>query len=287
MAKLFPFRPETQHESAGPRLVDLDDEVADDVFAALSSDTARRILSRLYRDPATASDVAEAADTSLQNARYHLDKLESAGLIEPVDILSDRSTDTFRRGTTPVGEYQPFCPIVYANVDGHQVLGLPYAEADVDMVILLPAEGQFRSFEGALDASRLADLLDATESRVGDLALPRFQFRSALSLPEYLPAMGMERAFTDRANFTGMATGETGERLLLDDIRHEATITVNERGTKAAAATGVEVIPRSGLVGPDPFDMTVDRPFLFAVRHRPTNAVLFLGRVVDAGDAQP
>jgi DNA-binding transcriptional ArsR family regulator len=94
MAKLFPFRPESQHESAGPRLVDLDDEVANDVFAALSSDTARRILSRLYRDPATASDVADAADTSLQNARYHLDKLESAGLVEAVDTwYSSRGTE--------------------------------------------------------------------------------------------------------------------------------------------------------------------------------------------------
>jgi len=94
MAKLFPFRPESTHESAGPRLVNMDDEVADDVFAALSSDTARRILSRLYEDPATASDVADAADTSLQNARYHLDKLESAGLIEPVDTwYSSRGTE--------------------------------------------------------------------------------------------------------------------------------------------------------------------------------------------------
>ncbi|MFB6296563.1 MAG: helix-turn-helix domain-containing protein [Halobacteriales archaeon] len=94
MAKLFPFRPESQHESAGPRLVNMDDEVADDVFAALSSDTAREILSQLYEDPATASDVAEGADTSLQNARYHLDKLESAGLIEAVDTwYSSRGTE--------------------------------------------------------------------------------------------------------------------------------------------------------------------------------------------------
>jgi DNA-binding transcriptional ArsR family regulator len=66
-------------------LVELGDEAADDVFAALSAETARDILGRLYEAPGTATDVAEAADTSLQNARYHLDKLQSAGLVEAVD----------------------------------------------------------------------------------------------------------------------------------------------------------------------------------------------------------
>jgi DNA-binding transcriptional ArsR family regulator len=94
MAKLFPFRGEETGASAEPRLVDIDDDAAEEVFAALSSDTARAILSRLYEGPETASGVAEAADTSIQNARYHLEKLESAGLVEPVDTwYSSRGTE--------------------------------------------------------------------------------------------------------------------------------------------------------------------------------------------------
>jgi len=94
MAKLFPFRGESTGTSAEPQLVEVDDEDAEAVFAALSSDTARAILSRLYDGPETASGVAEAADTSIQNARYHLDKLESAALIEPVDTwYSSRGTE--------------------------------------------------------------------------------------------------------------------------------------------------------------------------------------------------
>ena len=94
MAKLFPFRGGDTASSGEPRLVDIDDDAADEVFAALSSDTARAILSRLYESPETASGVAESADTSIQNARYHLEKLESAGLIEPVDTwYSSRGTE--------------------------------------------------------------------------------------------------------------------------------------------------------------------------------------------------
>ncbi|MDZ7702442.1 MAG: helix-turn-helix domain-containing protein [Halobacteriales archaeon] len=95
MAKLLPFRrSDATLEPREPRLVELDDDTADDVFAALSAGTARDILKRLYRDPGTATDVAEAADTSLQNARYHLDKLQSAGLVEEVDTwYSSRGTE--------------------------------------------------------------------------------------------------------------------------------------------------------------------------------------------------
>lgn len=93
MAKLFPFRPEPDVRS-DPQLVNIDDDAADDVFAALSSDTARAILRALYVEPATASDLADAVETSLQNARYHLDNLMDAGLVEAVDTwYSSRGTE--------------------------------------------------------------------------------------------------------------------------------------------------------------------------------------------------
>ena len=101
MAKLFPFKPELPSRDRQPRLVDLDDDTADEVFAALSSDTARDIVSYLYQDPTTASDVADAVGTSLQNARYHLDKLQSAGLVEEVDTwYSSRGTEMTVYGPT-------------------------------------------------------------------------------------------------------------------------------------------------------------------------------------------
>jgi len=80
--------------SAELKVVDVDDDKADEVFGSLSSDTARKIFCRLYDDPATASDLADAADTTLQNTRYHLERLESAGLIEPVDTwYSERGNE--------------------------------------------------------------------------------------------------------------------------------------------------------------------------------------------------
>lgn len=65
-----------------PDLVAIDDEAAEEVFSALSSNTARQILTELYDQPRTASEIAEEVDTSLQNVNYHLNKLNDGDLIE-------------------------------------------------------------------------------------------------------------------------------------------------------------------------------------------------------------
>lgn len=95
MGRLLPIRtPVSSRPDREPRLVEIDDDAADEVFETLSSKTARTIFSTLHETPATASDLAEAADTSLQNVRYHLDKLAEAELIEITDTwYSDRGRE--------------------------------------------------------------------------------------------------------------------------------------------------------------------------------------------------
>ena len=85
MPTAFPYRTPIEHTPRERTRVVLDDERPTDVLQTVSSDTAQRILATLDDGPATASDVAEAIDTSVQNAKYHLDHLCDADLIEPVD----------------------------------------------------------------------------------------------------------------------------------------------------------------------------------------------------------
>lgn len=68
-----------------PDVIAIDDEAADEVFSALSSTTARSVLSTLHEQPRTASEIASEVDTSLQNVNYHLEKLGDSGLVEVVD----------------------------------------------------------------------------------------------------------------------------------------------------------------------------------------------------------
>jgi DNA-binding transcriptional ArsR family regulator len=74
-----------QNREQNPDVLVVDDESADDIFSALSSATARSILMALYESPRTASEIADNADTSLQNVNYHLNNLSDSDLIEVVE----------------------------------------------------------------------------------------------------------------------------------------------------------------------------------------------------------
>lgn len=173
--------------------------------------------------------------------------------------------------------------IPYALVDGHQLVELPYVGGDVGMVVVLPAEGEFESFERELDPDRLGTLVDALEPAHGSLALPRFTVGSAVRLKDALSTLGMPNAFDPvAADFGGMADlASAGLNLYLQDVVQQSFVSVDEDGTEAAAATGVVAGVTSASL--HPFEMTVDRPFLYFVRHRGTGTVLFLGRFVDGG----
>ena len=95
MSSIFPLRENvTLNDEREPRLVDLDEETADEVFTALSSGTTRTIFLELHRAPQTASDLSDVTETSVQNVQYHLEKLLDADLIEVVDTwYSERGSE--------------------------------------------------------------------------------------------------------------------------------------------------------------------------------------------------
>lgn len=83
---LLPSMPDAKPaQDAGPRVVGVDDAEADEVLAALSAGTARQILAELHDEPAPPSVLADRADTSIQNVKYHLEKLQDCGAVEVVD----------------------------------------------------------------------------------------------------------------------------------------------------------------------------------------------------------
>ena len=172
----------------------------------------------------------------------------------------------------------------YAEWNGHEAVELPYVGGDVSMVLILPAEGEFEAFERDLTADNLFGIFDELGDASGDLRLPRFEFDTDVQLSEVLSEMGMPVAFDEHeADFRDMSP--EGDRLYVDDVYHEAFVAVDEEGTEATGATAVVINEESAPA--QSFDLAFDRPFLFCIRDRPTDAVLFLGRVTDAGVAQP
>lgn len=166
----------------------------------------------------------------------------------------------------------------YLRGDGYQVVELRYAGQRLGMVIVLP-DGPLAPVESRLGRDGLARLLAGLAPRQVTLALPRFRVTSQFSLAPALTALGMPLAFTSRADFTGITAAEP---LHISDVVHQAYLDVDEQGTEAAAATAVVIRAAARVMMPDPpVEMTVDRPFLFAITELAGGRPLFLGRVTD------
>jgi serpin B len=163
----------------------------------------------------------------------------------------------------------------YTETRDLQVLEMPYVGKDVSMVVLLPRKADgLQALEKSLTAAQLKGWLERLRERRVFVYLPKFKMTSEFQLKPALTALGMEEAFTPDADFSGM---DGTKNLFLADVVHKAFVDVNEKGTEAAAATGVIVVTKSKPVHIPEF--RADRPFLFLIRDRRFDNVLFLGRL--------
>ena len=163
----------------------------------------------------------------------------------------------------------------YAEGDSYQAVELPYVGGNTSMVILLPKQGQFDSFEDSLDSDHVKRILDSLEMQNVLLNMPKFEVESSFSLKEALTSMGMRDAF-EAADFSGI----NGKKdLFISEILHKAYVSVDEEGTEAAAATAV-IISLTAM--PEaPVEMTLDHPFIYLIRDNETGTILFVGRVIN------
>ncbi len=169
----------------------------------------------------------------------------------------------------------------YAEDEAVQVVSLPYRGHDTSMLIVLPrARTGLEAVEGALTAERLTGWVGTLRPVKVDVQLPRFEVTHAFEAAGALQALGARRAFVaSQADFSGMLTPPPP--LFVGAVLHKAFVAVDEKGTEAAAATVVMMRAGSAARPDQPVPFVADHPFLFLIRHEPTGAVLFMGRLCD------
>jgi serpin B len=168
--------------------------------------------------------------------------------------------------------------LAYYKGDTFQAVQLPYLSPDFGMTIILPNEGAFDEFESKLDAETIETITDALAHQIVNLQLPKFDYETSTNAKDPLKALNMMEAFQSGvADFSGISDVE---KLFISDVLHKATITVDEKGTEAAAATAVIIRAESAPVQEDPISLIIDRPFLYLIQHNPTGTILFMGRVI-------
>jgi serine protease inhibitor len=171
-----------------------------------------------------------------------------------------------------------YITVPYYRGDGFQAVELPYAGDTAAMDILLPDEGNFETFESALNSNLYDQTLDGLQPASFDIIVPKFTFESSFDLSETLKSMGMVDVFDPgSADLSGM-TGKND--LFISDVIHKAFVAVDEGGTEAGAATGAFAHIGSALEGANPA-VVIDHPFIFIIRDKPSGQILFIGRVLD------
>ncbi len=174
----------------------------------------------------------------------------------------------------------------YAKRDGFVAVAIPYIGEELQFLVLLPDKiDGLRNLESKLSAETLAGCAKLPATDV-DLHLPKFKLEPpTVKLSQQLQDLGMKTAFNiprGSANFDRMAPRKPDDYLAISEVFHKTFIAVDEKGTEAAAATAVAMAAATAMrQKPQPIEVNVDRPFIYAIQHVPSGACLFIGRVTD------
>jgi serpin B len=189
-------------------------------------------------------------------------------------ITPDQVVKTPMMYMTPPEE-DPECLNYFGN-DELQILELPYKGGKLSMVVILPRE-DLSSISSSLTANDLTEFeAQMKPTYVEYVIVPKFEFATGYRLNKTLKGMGMQKAFSNKADFSGM-TGKLN--LKISFVFHSAFVSVDEKGTEAAAAT---VVGGSSLTSLHVTPIFVaDHPFVFLIRENKTGNILFFGQVVD------
>jgi serpin B len=156
--------------------------------------------------------------------------------------------------------------------DDYVAVAVPYDLNQLELVAIMPAPGTFDSFVSGLDAATVTRIAGELEPAAVQLSFPKLTIEAEVPLKDRLIALGMRSAFAPgNADFSAL----TDVDIVISDAFHRATISIDEEGTVAAAATAFVAVPTSApeIIIP----IVLDHPFVFFVRDVETNALLFLG----------
>ncbi len=188
---------------------------------------------------------------------------------------SDFWLDEANKVTVPMMYQEDF--FEYAEGEGMRILEMPYKGESLSMVVLLPEKKDgLKDLEGILNEENLGKWLNCLKRQKVETYFPKFQMTQSFNLNDILRSLGMKEAFTRSADFSNM---EPCRELYISDVVHKAFVEVDEKGTEAAAATAV-VMELAAM----PMNVPVfkaDHPFIFIIRDRSTNSILFIGRLTD------
>lgn len=174
------------------------------------------------------------------------------------------------------------------TIDGgcFKMIELPYGTEDdqqFSMYIFLPiirdglAGLEEELFTIGSFTQRFDNIMKNTFRTRVEVTLPRFTIQSTWNCNDLCKSLGMDVAFSKEADFSLMT--DDGDRLSISEVVQKAFIEVNEEGTEASAANNLKIMMRSSAFEPESKQFKADHPFVYLIRHQPTNCIIFQGKL--------
>lgn len=158
-----------------------------------------------------------------------------------------------------------------------------YSGGKYAFAALLPNEGiSVAEYLDTLDGASVAAMLSNAKNAAVNTAIPKFETEYDVEMSDILKAMGMTDAFNGSiADFTGLGTSSEGN-IYIGRVIHKTYIQVGEKGTKAGAATAVEMTDGSAeiIIG-EIKQVYLDRPFVYMLIDCENNIPFFIGTAMD------
>ena len=149
-------------------------------------------------------------------------------------------------------------------------------------VALLPNEDiSLSDYAASITGKSFADTIKNAEDVPVEAAMPKFSYDYDIEMSGALKALGMSLPFDpEKADFSALGYYESGN-IFISRVLHKAYIAVDEKGTKAGAATAVETVYTALEEGV--YKVTLDRPFVYAIIDDATGLPVFIGTATDIG----
>lgn len=156
-----------------------------------------------------------------------------------------------------------------------------YKDGKYAFAALLPNEGVTVSdYVKTLDGPGLQEMLSNPVHVPVRTAIPKFEAEYDISMNDIFKSMGMADAF-DRnlADFSYLGSS-TDENIYISRILHKTYIAVDERGTRAGAATAVAMDTTSAYMPQEEKTVYLDRPFVYLIIDCEENVPVFIGTLM-------
>jgi serpin B len=158
-----------------------------------------------------------------------------------------------------------------------EVLELPYTDEETSMFIVLPANNMgsraLRSVEFEITSAVIKRWVSSVRERKMTVHLPKFKVDHYFEANDYLRNLGVRNLFSGDADLSGIT--RCGG-LSVSKVVHKAFVEVNEKGTEAAAATGMVIINLMAIP-----TFAANHPFLYFIYHKTSGTILFIGRIMN------